>query len=97
MGGCRTVQNIRHAIRGRPSFYPSDTIREFVVSEALVRKLGLKSPQDIIGKKIDLWGGQHVANVCGVIKDFHTLSLRQPIDPIIMAPGVTITKCSALK
>jgi putative ABC transport system permease protein len=72
-------------VAGRP-FYPSDTIREFVVSETLVKKLGLKSPQDIIGKKIDLWGGEHVATVCGVIKDFHTLSLRQPIDPIIMAP-----------
>ncbi|AXY74884.1 ABC transporter permease [Paraflavitalea soli] len=72
-------------VAGRP-FYPSDTIREFVVSEILVKKLGLKSPQDIIGKKINLWGGEHVATVCGVIKDFHTLSLRQPLDPIIMAP-----------
>jgi len=72
-------------VAGRP-FYPSDTIREFVVSETLVKKLGLKNPEDIIGKQINLWGGEHVANVCGVIKDFHTLSLRQPLDPIIMAP-----------
>ncbi|WP_315815886.1 ABC transporter permease [Paraflavitalea speifideaquila] len=72
-------------IAGRP-FYASDTIREFVVSEMLLTKLGIRNPQEAIGKKINLWDGMHVATICGVIKDFHTLSLRNPIDPIIIAP-----------
>lgn len=71
-------------VAGEP-YRASDTVREFVVSEGLVKKLGLANPQDIIGKKLNLWDGEMVARVCGVVKDFHTSSLRNPLAPVILS------------
>ncbi|UYQ92412.1 ABC transporter permease [Chitinophaga horti] len=65
----------------------SDTVREFIVNESLVRKLGLKHPSEIIGKRIDLWGQMNLP-VVGVIKDFHSSSLHNHIDPILMSSAM---------
>jgi hypothetical protein len=56
-------------VAGRP-YFNSDTVREFVVNESLVKKLGLRNPQDIIGKELNFWDGDKVASVVGVVKDF---------------------------
>ena len=70
-------------VAGRP-YFNSDTLREFVVNETLVKKLGFSKPQDIIGKELNFWDGKKVAPVVGVIKDFHAASLRDPIPPMVM-------------
>jgi predicted permease len=72
-------------VAGRP-FVKSDTIREFVVNETLLKKIGIQSPQEAIGKRINLWDGEHAALICGVVKDFHARALRVPLDPVIVAP-----------
>ena len=53
-----------------------DTVRDFVVNEGLTRKLGITDPQKAIGKQIDFWDGDKVANIIGVIKDFNSFSLH---------------------
>jgi putative ABC transport system permease protein len=58
-----------------------DTARGFVVNEKLTEVSGV-APQDIIGKKIKMWGKN--LPVVGVVKDFHTVSLREPIEPTVM-------------
>jgi putative ABC transport system permease protein len=70
-------------IAGRP-YYHSDTIREFVVNETFLQKLGIRHPQDAIGKEINLWD-QTKANIVGVVKDFNVRSLQRPITPVIMS------------
>jgi len=60
----------------------SDTAREFVVNEMLVKKLKLKTPEDILGKKMSVDGGRSFALIVGVVKDFHNYSFRQNIMPI---------------
>ena len=70
-------------IAGRP-YQQSDTVREFVVNESLVRKLGIRNPQDAIGKQMDFWDGEVTAPIVGVIKDFHVYSLRDPISPVVL-------------
>lgn len=70
-------------LAGRP-YGASDTVREFVVNETLVKKLGLKSPGDIIGKEINFWD-QTRAPVVGVVKDFNGSSMHDPISPMVLA------------
>ncbi|WP_315815881.1 ABC transporter permease [Paraflavitalea speifideaquila] len=72
-------------IAGRP-FVKSDTIREFVVNQTLLKKIGISNPEEAIGKRINLWDGEHAALICGVVKDFHARALRVPLDPVIVAP-----------
>jgi putative ABC transport system permease protein len=70
-------------VAGRP-YQQSDTVREFVVNEALVRKLGLKSPQEILGKQIRFWNGELRAPVVGVVKDFQQSPLRRALSPVVL-------------
>jgi putative ABC transport system permease protein len=62
----------------------SDTVRGFVVNEMLVKKLGFRNPEDILGKRIDFWDGNIVAPVIGVIKDFNGSSLEKEIKPTVL-------------
>ncbi len=62
---------------------PSDTAKEFLVNETLLKRLGITNPQDAINKEIDLWG-QMKFPIVGVIKDFNAMSLREGIVPILI-------------
>jgi putative ABC transport system permease protein len=73
-----------HFVAGRP-YYPGDTVREFVVNEALLKKLGVTNPQDAVGKQIDFWDGDKVGTIAGVIKDFNAYSLREAIVPVVLS------------
>src|SRR6266542_2322440 len=42
-------------------YFPSDTMREFVVNETVVKNLGIKNPQDAIGKLINVNGKTFIA------------------------------------
>jgi putative ABC transport system permease protein len=70
-------------VAGRP-YYPSDTVRELVVNETLLRKLGITDPQKAIGKQLDFWDGRMVAPIVGVIRDFNSYSLREPMAPVVL-------------
>jgi putative ABC transport system permease protein len=59
-----------------------DTARGFIVNEEFVRTIGLSDPNDILGKTIKMWG--KTLPVTGVVKDFHTVSLRDPIEATAM-------------
>lgn len=68
-------------IAGR-NLEPSDTVRELLVNEEMVRKLGLASPDDILGKK--LFQSEVGHPVVGVVKNFNNRSLHEPIFPQVM-------------
>ena len=63
-------------------YMPSDTMREFVVNETVVRNLGIHNMNDAIGKLIVVNG--RTCPIVGVVKDFHIYSLRDPIGPVVM-------------
>lgn len=62
--------------------FPSDTAREIMVNETVVKKLNLGSPQEIIGKVLHAGGKTGV--VVGVVKDFYNQSFRNEIAPIFL-------------
>jgi putative ABC transport system permease protein len=65
----------------------ADTGRqEMLVNETLVRKLGLRSPEAILGKTIALDDTAWRFRVVGVIKDYNSRSLREAIPPMVVAP-----------
>ena len=67
---------------GRKPF-PSDSLRELLVNETLVKRLKLKSPEEIIGKTIRFTDGPAYP-VVGVLKDFNDNSLRNGISPVVI-------------
>ncbi len=85
-------------LTGKP-YDKSDTIKDVVINETLVKQLGLKDPQDAIGKEIRLGGGRW-NTIVGVVKDFKTSSLREAIKPTLFCErkeyyGVTSIKLNS--
>ncbi len=56
----------------------------FVLNEAAVRKLGFNDVEEIIDKRISIGLDDISGPVIGVTEDFHTSSLRNGIDPVVM-------------
>jgi len=65
------------------AYSESDTAKAAVVNETMVRKLGLPSPEDAIGKRIRIGFMDNWMTVSGVVKDFIPNSLREEISPLI--------------
>jgi len=53
-----------------------------VVNEAFVRKMGLERPQEDLGRQVDIWG--KTLPIVRVMKDFHTMSLSNPLEPVTL-------------
>ncbi len=64
---------------------PADTMREFVVNESFVKRMGISDPQQILGKNLSGFGGSKVKKpIVGVVKDFNTFSLHQRTQPAVI-------------
>ncbi|MEM9673490.1 MAG: ABC transporter permease [Bacteroidota bacterium] len=68
-------------IAGR-NLLPSDTVREFLINETAVRRFGKHSPEDVIGKKIQIGLNNSKGTIVGVVKDFHNTSFHEAIAPL---------------
>lgn len=68
-------------IAGR-NIFPSDSIKEFLVNETFIKKLGLTSPDQVIGKRLAINGGSQSAPIVGVVKDFYNYSFHSTISAI---------------
>lgn len=63
-----------------------DTARGFVVNEELVRIAGMERPEDILGRRMHMWG--RTLPIVGVVGDFHTVSLHRPIEPTVLMNNI---------
>jgi putative ABC transport system permease protein len=73
-----------HFIAGH-GYEQADTMRQAVINETLMQKLGIKNVKDAVGKTISL-NGNSWATITGVVEDFKTNSLREAVKPIIIYP-----------
>jgi ABC-type antimicrobial peptide transport system permease subunit len=62
----------------------SDTIREFLVNEALIQKLGIVNPKDALNKQIAL-GTFAKGRIAGVLKNYHNRSFKDDYAPLIIS------------
>lgn len=64
---------------------PGDTIREYLINETLLHKLGFQKPEQAIGKRLQHYLSSVPLPIVGVVKDFHQKSLREEISPCVIA------------
>jgi ABC-type antimicrobial peptide transport system permease subunit len=76
---------------------PSGWTKEFLVNESFVKSLGLKKPEDIIGKEISMMNGLIKCPVVGVLKDFNDRSLRNSVSPLLIATNSTMYREASIK
>ncbi|MET0462659.1 MAG: ABC transporter permease [Chitinophagaceae bacterium] len=67
-------------VAGR-NVFPSDTARELLINETMVKKLGLKSPEEAIGKNISI-SLRTPLPVVGVMRDFNDHSFHEDISAV---------------
>jgi ABC-type antimicrobial peptide transport system permease subunit len=58
---------------------PTDSSDAFMVNEEAVKEMGMKNP---LGKWVSAWDKK--GHIIGILKNYHTNSLREPIKPIIV-------------
>ena len=65
--------------------FPNDEDTSVLLTEKAVQQLGFKSPQDAVGKTLNIpqFGGYKPV-VVGVVNDYHQLSMKKPLDPTII-------------
>ncbi|WP_428654567.1 FtsX-like permease family protein [Runella sp.] len=73
-----------HLAAGR-NISPGDTIREYLVNEALLKKLNIQDPQQILGRKMETYLSPIALPIVGVVKDFHLRSFHEEIQPCFIA------------
>ena len=68
-------------VEGRPFSreYSTDATEAYIVNESAVKAMGMKSP---IGKRFEFWDTP--GRIIGVVRDFHSLSLREQINPVVL-------------
>lgn len=72
-----------------------DTATGFVVNEKLAHIAGFANPTDMLGKVIRVWRKEYP--VVGIVKDFHTVSLRSPIEATVLFNRISGYENLALK
>ncbi len=61
---------------------PSDTAYAFLINESAARAMGFATPEEAIGTPLSIWGRK--GPISGVVSDFNTTSLRDPIAPTVI-------------
>jgi ABC-type antimicrobial peptide transport system permease subunit len=83
-------------VAGRP-YYPSDTVKEMVVNQTLLKKLGITDPKLALGKEVNFWDGRKIGYIVGVVRDFNSYSLRDAMAPVLMSPWKSVYHTINLK
>jgi putative ABC transport system permease protein len=63
----------------------TESIRQLIVNETAVKKIGWKNNEDAISKSLKI--GDAKGEIVGVVKDFHFNSLEQAIEPLVILPS----------
>lgn len=85
-----------HLAAGR-NITPCDTIREYLVNEALLKKLNIQDPEQILGRKLETYLSPVALPIVGVVKDFHLRSFHEEIQPCFITTQASRYKKVGIK
>src|SRR5258708_4810011 len=72
-------------------------VKTVIINKNAVKLLGIKSPEDAIGKEV-IWGNQgRTYTIIGVVNDFHQESLQKPMEPMIFRPSYSTYNTTSIK
>jgi len=79
-------------VAGR-NLFAADSVRELLINETAARALGFNRPQDALGHVVITGMGEGVSTganfmhgpIVGIVQDFHSKSLHEPITPFFIA------------
>jgi putative ABC transport system permease protein len=74
-----------------------DSIVEFVVNEELMRKLGIREPQKMLGRQLEDGNSGLKGEIVGVVKSFHLKSLQEAVEPCAIFARPQLYKEVAVK
>ena len=77
-------------------------MKEYLINETLSKQLGFKNPQDAIGHTISSGGDDGTTShknlpIVGVLADFHTTSLHDPIAPTFISTSKKYSRMISVK
>ena len=64
----------------------NDTIREYVINETALYKLGFTTPEEAVDQKITMTDGD--SKIVGVMRDFNQRSLKSGVDPLAITGDI---------
>lgn len=78
---------------------PSDSIREFLVSESCAKALGFAKPEDAVGKIVEtiIPPGIVKRPIVGVMADYHSQSLHEQLMPVFLTTSREFTRLINIK
>ncbi|WP_138477511.1 ABC transporter permease [Dyadobacter bucti] len=75
----------------------SDTIRELLINQKLVKDLALKSPDEALGKRLLVGDVGKTGIIVGVLSDFNNTDLYSGIEPTVLFPTQKYYRYAAVK
>lgn len=78
-------------------YYEDKPVLEIVVNETMVKKLGMKTAQEAIGKTIRINNDGPWFPIAGVVRDFKNTTLREEIPPTILLKQTRRQRLTAIK
>ncbi len=82
-------------VAGRNFRTNDTTANEALVNETMVKQLGLGAPDQVLGKRLKVWGSDKV--IVGVLRDFHLDELKVGILPMALLNMHRENKMAALR
>ncbi len=56
----------------------SDSLKEIILNESYLKKVGITDPLDALGEEIRIWGENYP--IVGIVQDFHAITLNEKIE-----------------
>ena len=73
----------------------SDTIKDFVINESLMKQLGVNESEKIVGEKLTVWGRTGI--IKGVVANFQTHSMKARFEPVLITSYAPNYKTAGVK